>query len=158
MTVNALTQPELDKIKSLRINITGSQIKNVDSCCFYTTIVAGGIVVFPLFFLCCDWWKRKVNKLYNVDNQGYDALTELIRKCQAYELYLMVEDNFFNRSKAEVIIESLQGSSVRNFVFSNVAGGFDADNRNYSSFTQYMRPIKSSLIRSDVSWGSKAVL
>lgn len=76
----------------------------MDTCCLYSTIISGSILVFPLFFFCCDWWKRKVNVLYNVENQGYDALTELIKVCEAEELYLMIQDNFFNRSKAEVII------------------------------------------------------
>jgi len=91
-------------VKSLRINITGTQVKNMDTCCLYSTIISGSILVLPLFFFCCDWWKRKVNVLYNVENQGYDALTELIKGCEAEELYLMIQDNFFNRSKAEVII------------------------------------------------------
>jgi hypothetical protein len=46
----------------------------------------------------------------------------------------MIQDNFFNRSKAEVIIETLQASNVRNFVLTNVAGGFDVDGNNFSKF------------------------
>ena len=72
----------------------------------------------------------------------------------------MVEDNLFNRSKAEVIIETLQSSLIRNFVFQNKATGFDADQKggNYSKFDIYMKPIKSLLMKSDVTWGSKLVI
>ncbi len=57
------------------ISIIVNQVKNIDNCCFWSTILCGSLVLFPWFFLCCDWWKRRVNKLYHVDNQGYDALT-----------------------------------------------------------------------------------
>ena len=64
--VSELNKEDISKLKSLRINITGTQVKNMDTCCLYSTIISGSILVFPLFFFCCDWWKRKVNVLYNV--------------------------------------------------------------------------------------------
>jgi hypothetical protein len=70
----------------------------------------------------------------------------------------MVQDNFFNRSKAEVIVETIQKSTVKNFVFQNVVKGFDVDGKNYTNFLSYMRPIKSALIKSDVSWGNLVLL
>lgn len=54
----------------------------------------------------------------------------------------MVQDNFFDQNKAETIKNALKRSSVKNFVFNNVALGFDAQNRNYSDFDKYMRTIK----------------
>lgn len=56
------------KYKSLRINITGTQVKNADPCCFWSTIVLGSIFIFPLFFICCDWWKKRTGMLFNIQN------------------------------------------------------------------------------------------
>lgn len=61
-----LSDEELSKYRALRINITGTVIKNNNMCCFWNTVIWGSIFLFPLFFICCDWWKRIVNKLYAV--------------------------------------------------------------------------------------------
>ena len=52
------------QIKSLRINITGSVIKTFDYCCMISTMLIGSILIFPLFFVCCDWWKRKTFPIF----------------------------------------------------------------------------------------------
>lgn len=77
-----------------------------------STFVLGSIFILPLFFICCDWWKRKTNTLYIVENEGYDAVIELVKKSKAVELYLTIQDNFFNRSKVEVILDMLSKSSI----------------------------------------------
>lgn len=99
-----------------------------------------------------------MNKLYNVENSGYDAVVDLVRHSAADELYLMLQDNFFNRSKSEVLLETLQSSKIKNLVINNVAGGFDADGSNFSNFEEYMKPFKSAIPRSDISWATKIVL
>ena len=152
------SQEELANYNSIRINLTGTIVRSGNLCCFWWTIIIGSILLFPLFFICCDWWKKIVNKMYNVENCGYDTILEILRASRAQEFYLMVQDNLFNRSKAECLIEALSQSRVKNFVFNNVAPGFDCDGRNYSDFTNYMKPIKSGILRSDISWGSKVVL
>jgi len=43
-------------------------------------------------------------------------------------------------------------------VFQNVVKGFDVDNKNYSNFLMYMRPLKSTLIKSDVTWDNLVLL
>ena len=63
---NEMNTQELQKYKSLRINITGTQTKGNDLCCFWATIIVGSIIIFPLFFICCNWWKKRINKLYEV--------------------------------------------------------------------------------------------
>ena len=85
----------------IRVNLTGTLIKGNNICCFWWTVILGSIFLFPLFLICTNWWKRKVNRIYNVENSGYDALFNLIKNSSADELYLMVQDNYFNRSKAE---------------------------------------------------------
>lgn len=122
--------------------MTGTMIKTNDLCCFWNTIIWGSIFLFPLFFICCDWWKRRVNKLYTVEHAGYDGISELIQNSRADDVYIMVQDNLFDQNKAESIKNALKRSNVKNFVFNNVALGFDAQGNNYSHFDKYMRPIK----------------
>jgi hypothetical protein len=118
----------------------------------------GSIFLFPLFFICCDWWKKIINKLYSVEMSGYEGAAQLILNSRADDVYLMVQDNLFNESKAQVLIKALERSAVRNFVFNNVAVGFNSDGSNFSDFDIYMRPIKSLGMRSDISWASKFVV
>ena len=153
-----MTAEKMQAYTSIRVNLTGTLVKGNNMCCCWWTIIVGSILIFPLFFMCCNWWKKKINWAYNVENSGYDALLCLIKNSSADELYLMVQDNFFNRSKAEALQEVIQHSKIRNLVFNNTAMGYDADGSNYSDFDQYMRPLKSSVLRSDITWSSKVVL
>lgn len=121
----------------------GTQIKGSDGCCLLATLIAGGILIFPLCFVWCDWWKRKVYKKYRVRDYGYEAIRNLIRKSSADELYLMVQDNSFNKMKADILFDAISHSKIKNFSFINVAQGFNCDGSNFSNFKDYMRPFKS---------------
>lgn len=89
---------------------------------------------------------------------GYEGAAQIILNSRADDVYLMVQDNLFNESKSQVLIKALERSAVRNFVFNNVAVGFNSDGSNFSDFDIYMRPIKSLGMRSDISWASKFVV
>lgn len=102
-----MSAEELAKYRSLRINITGTMIKTNNMCCFWQTIIWGSIFLFPLFFICCDWWKKIVNKIYLVENSGYEGIAQLIINSRAEDVYLMVQDNLFSSSKAEILIKAL---------------------------------------------------
>jgi hypothetical protein len=41
------------------------------------------------------------------------------------DFYLNIQDNFFNQEKANILLEGIKNSSVKNFVFSNIAQPFD---------------------------------
>jgi hypothetical protein len=86
-------------------------------------------------------------------------LLELIEKNKAEEVYLQIQDNFFNRNKAEALIEGLSKiGRVNNFVFRNVASAFDSEGSNYSDFDEYMRPFKKVIKRTDIIWGGQVVV
>lgn len=91
-----MSAEELAKFRSLRINITGTMVKTNNMCCFWNTIIFGSIFLFPLFFICCDWWKRIVNKIFAVEMQGYEAIAEILRNSRAEDVYVMVQDNLFD--------------------------------------------------------------
>jgi hypothetical protein len=68
-----------DQVKSLRVNINGSVIQSFNMCCWITTIIFGSIFVFPLFFICCDWWKRRTFQTFSIDPSGYEGIAQMIQ-------------------------------------------------------------------------------
>lgn len=73
------TQGSQKDIKSLRINMSGSILQTFNLCCWITTIIFGSIFLFPLFFICCDWWKRKTFQTFTTDPAGYEGVAKLIQ-------------------------------------------------------------------------------
>lgn len=73
------TQGPQKEIKSLRINMTGSILHTFNMCWWVTTIILGSIFLFPLFFICCDWWKRKTFQTFTTDPAGYEGVAKLIK-------------------------------------------------------------------------------
>lgn len=50
----------------------------------------------------------------------------MIKNSRAEDVYVMIQDNQFNSPKAQILISALERSSVKNFVFNNVAIGFNS--------------------------------
>ncbi len=74
-----VSQRTQSDIKSLRINISGAILQSFNMCCWVSTIVFGSIFLFPLFFVCCDWWKRKALQTFTVDPAGYEGVVKMIQ-------------------------------------------------------------------------------
>ena len=61
-------------VRDASININGNQLTGFGLCCLIVTIVFGCILIFPLFFMCCDWWRRKVYPTFSIPESTYVAL------------------------------------------------------------------------------------
>ena len=146
------------KYKSLRFNITGTCVQSYSACCFWGTIIIGSILIFPIFFLCCDWWKRRAYQIHVIDKKAYESMIKMINKSNANELYIRVQDNNFNQAKALLIIQALQNSQIKNFIFKNIVSGFDWESSNYSGFLSYMKPIKQMSMSSQIEWDDRLVV
>lgn len=48
-------------ITNAYIVILGKQVKDSDICCTVFTILLGICLIFPTFFIFCDWYKAMVN-------------------------------------------------------------------------------------------------
>jgi hypothetical protein len=155
---NEISAEELSRYRSLRINVSGTMVKNNSLCCYWNTIIWGSIFLFPLFFICCDWWKRIVNRIFEVNVEGYEGVARMILNSRAEDVYIMVQDNLFNAVKAQILIRALERSAVRNLVFTNLAVGFNAEGHNYSDFEVYMKQIKGMHMKSDISWANNFVM
>ena len=64
--MEGLTDGELAQAKDATINIQGSMIKEMDICCLICTIIWGSLLILPIFFMCCDWWKAMAWPLYSL--------------------------------------------------------------------------------------------
>lgn len=53
-------------IREATISCTGTQVSETNVCCIICTAIWGGILIFPMCFMCCDWWKRIAYASFNV--------------------------------------------------------------------------------------------
>lgn len=54
----ALPDEEIHKITDAHLIITGKQIQGVNKSAYMATVIGASLILLPLFFMCCDWWKR----------------------------------------------------------------------------------------------------
>ncbi len=142
---------------SLRIDIAGTILQTFNMCCWITTIICGSVLLIPLFFFCCDWWKRKTLQTLIVDLVGYAGVAKMIQYTGATQVYLTVQDNYFSQAKAQILIQAISKAKIQNFTFINTVEGFDALENNYSEFDKYMRPILQYVKHAEISWARKVV-
>ena len=51
---------------------------------------------------------------------------------KAQEIYLVVQDHYFDSHKAQILISALSRSRVDNFTYMNAASGFNMKGDNFS--------------------------
>ena len=69
-----MTDPQGPTIKDVNLTLLGNQITSFGTCCFICTIIWGSIVIFPLCFMCCNWWKKMVYPTTIVPISSYAAI------------------------------------------------------------------------------------
>lgn len=84
--------------------------------------------------MCCDWWKKIVYPAFDVPESTYRALGNLIFAPNIQTITLNVNDNRFNKTKAQILYDMLSRSRLRGFTFVNSAMYFDYENNEYSNF------------------------
>lgn len=89
--------------------------------CTICTFIWGAIIIFPLFFLCCNWWKRTTQPLYDVPYFAYGVLERLLTRSNIVHLRFQVYDNFFDDSKVQVLYDIISKSPIKSFHFANMA-------------------------------------
>jgi len=60
------------------ISIVGSKVKTSNGCCYTVTICFGSLLIFPLCFMCCGWWKKIAYPLYEISLDTYKMLGNVI--------------------------------------------------------------------------------
>lgn len=122
------------------------------------TIIWGSILIFPLCFICMDWWKRCTLPAYTIAINVYVSLGKIIKAPNIKNLTLTVIDNNFDQQKAQILYNHIAESRIRGFTFVNAAGNYNFLSNEYSDFVKNMRPIKTlNNVTSDMRWAYEIV-
>jgi len=97
-------------------------MNNVSLMC---TAIWGGIIIIPIFFMCCDWWKRCTFPAFSIPVSTYMKLSRIFRAPNLNNVTLTIIDNTFNAEKAMILYNLLAESRIKGFTFINGAGNYD---------------------------------
>lgn len=156
--IDSMTPEEMSSIREATIMCTGTEIKTMNLCCFLFTVLCGGFLIFPLCFMCCDWWKKMVYPAHDIPIVAYQSLGRLISSPYLMNITINVVDSRFGAEKCQLLYSALSRSQVKGFQFTNGAGFYDYENDESSRFLERMRPIKSLPMQSEIKWGMELVL
>ena len=121
---------------------------------YMCTLIWGSIILFPLFFMCMNWWKRCTYAIFDVPETVYDSLGRLTRGGLG-NLTLTVIDNCFSANKANILYNHLSNSQMKGFTFINAAMALDYNNNEFSHFEANMVPIRNlTNMIVDIRWQS----
>lgn len=146
--LESLNPTETANIREATINCTGTQISEMNMMCLICTICWGSFLIFPLCFMCCDWWMRMTYPSFDVPESTYRALQNLILGSPLQTLSMTVTDNRLGAQKAQILYDILSRSQLKGFTLVNGAGHYDLDNNEYSNFVENMRVLKKLPISS----------
>ena len=124
----------MENITDANITVTGTRIKEASMGCYLATIICASIVLFPLFFMCCGWWKRIVSEAYSIPTSTYEKLAAILHNPGIRAVTLSVLDNTFNFQKAQILFNLLARSQIKGFSFTNRAGPYDFNESEFSKF------------------------
>ena len=114
--------------------MTGVEIKEMSMMSYMCTLIWGSLIILPLFFMCCGWWKRCTYAVYDIPETIYNSLGNLTRSGSLKNLSLTVVDNCFTANKANILYNLLSNSSLTGFTFIHGATAFDFNNNEFSNF------------------------
>jgi hypothetical protein len=145
-------------IQQANLTIVGNKTKTPNNCCYILTILLGSLLIFPLCFICCMWWKKIVYPTYELSLQAYQSIAYLIQSSpNMNNVALSVVDNAFNAEKARILYEALSRSRVTGFSFLNRALACNDQFNEADDFRNNMQPIKSLSLTSSIVWGDMIV-
>lgn len=108
-------------IQQANITLVGNKTKSSNIGCFILTFMFF-CLIFPLCFMCCEWWKKMVSPLYELTAQAYQSIGDFLRANPTVtNLNLTVVDNAFSAEKARILAAALGGSRVTGITFVNAA-------------------------------------
>lgn len=132
--LTALPDEEIQKITDAHLNITGKQIQGVNNGAYMATMIGASLIILPIFFICCDWWKRCTLAAYDVPISVYEGFSKLLRGSSLRSLDITVNDSAFDALKASILFQGLSSSRISFFSFRNNAGDYDYVSNEYSNF------------------------
>lgn len=156
--LDSITDAECERFIDANITATGVEAQTMNMWSFMCTMIWGSIIIIPLFFMCCDWWKRCTYPAFTISANVYLSLGKILRAPNLRNITINVTDNNFDQGKARILYNLVSESRVMGFTFINRAMNYDYLGNEYSQFAANMRPIKTlSNVTSDMRWGNEIV-
>jgi hypothetical protein len=94
--LEAMSDEEVNRMVDANITVSGIEVRPFNITSYICTLVWGSILLFPLFFVCCSWWRRCTLPIYEVPASTYAAIGRLLRGSSLRNLTLVVVDNGFD--------------------------------------------------------------
>lgn len=135
------------------ITVVGNKTSSYNSVCYFLTICLASIIIIPLCFMCCMWYKKIIYPKYEVNIEFYRAIGRFLRNNTVTSLTLNVCDNAFNANKARALYESLEGTPLQQFTFSNMALACNYEDSEADDFVMNMSAIKNLGKTTTMTWG-----
>lgn len=121
-----LTPNDLANFREISIHCTGDEVKKYNKCCMIATACCGGILVLPLAFMFCNWWKKIVYPAFEIPDSTYTNLRPLLSSPKLETISISIVDNSLSKNKINLLYEVLlKARSVKSFSFVNGAGMYD---------------------------------
>jgi len=79
------------------VTVTGTQIQTMNMLSLMCTVIWGSIILIPIFFMCCDWWKRCTYPAFTIPLSTYMKLERIFRAPNINNVNLIISDNTFNQ-------------------------------------------------------------
>ena len=112
-------------INHLQLTIVGTKAEAGNGVCVCFTVLLA-CLIFPLFFMCCNWWKKIAHPKYEVNPTTYQAVGNALSSVpNLNNLSLTVVDNAFNNEKAQILYNIVGGRQLAAFTFDNMAPQLD---------------------------------
>jgi hypothetical protein len=122
------------QIFEAKLHIVGSKASTSNGCCMTLTFMFA-CLIFPLFCMCCGWWKKIVYPQYEMNIEFYKSIGRFLRFCTTCTaLTVTVVDNAFDKKRARALFESIQGTQLTSFTFENKAVAINYNDNEASDF------------------------
>ena len=114
-------------------------------------------LIFPIFFVCCNWWKKIVFPKYNLNAELYRAVGQFVRNNITCTIVrLIVCDSQFNSEKVHLLRDVLMGTQIQSLTVVNIAKAINYDDNEVDNFTNNVQPIKELPFKTAFVWDEQA--
>ena len=132
--------------------MVGELVDDYNFCCVFWTFMFA-CLIFPIFFICCSWWRRIAHATYVAPFSSYQALQHVFALPNMKNLTLMITDNGFGSEKIDWLYDMVSKSELQSFTLVNLAGMYNnSSDDEYSNFKERMQKFKSLKVLTDIRW------
>ena len=140
-----------------QLNVITVGDKDPGSGLCYCLTLSFMALIFPSFFMCCNWWKRIVYPKYRVSAELYRAVGQFVRNnARCTTVKLTVCDNQFNSEKVHILRDGLMGTQIQSLTVVNMAKPINCEGDEVDNFRINVRPLKEMSFTTAFIWDEQA--